>query len=214
MPHALPKPRLRGWLHAAAAPVAAVGTVVLWQSTTTPAARVTASIFGLALVGLYVASSLYHVPSWTERIHDVLGRIDATMIVMTVAGTFTPIAYHALDGAWRTASLVVAWTLAVAAVGLIVSPVKLPRWARGGIAIGVGWLAVVPFTQIATTLPVAGSTLIALGGVLYTVGAIAYIRRRPNPFPRWFGYHEVFHLCVVAASVLHWVAIWRYVLPT
>lgn len=208
------RPMLRGWSHAAAAPVAMLGTIVLWRSAATTSARVTATIFGACLAGLYVASSIYHVPSWSARMREILGRIDATMIVLTIVGTFTPVAYHALDGGWRTASLTVAWVVAVIAIGIIVSPIKVPRWVHAVSALAIGWLAVVPFTQIAGTLPAAGSGLILLGGVLYTLGALAYITRWPDPAPRWFGYHEIFHLFVIAASVVHWLAIWRYVLPT
>lgn len=209
----LPRPRLRGWLHATAAPVAAVGAVVLWRTAQTTGGRVTALIFGLALVGLYSASSLYHVPPWRPKIKTIMSRIDGAFIVLTIVGTFTPVAYHALDGAWRTASLAVAWTIAVGAIVVIASPVHIPRWLGGVLAMALGWLFIVPFTQIATVLPVQGSGLIVLGGLLYSVGALAYIAKWPNPFPRWFGFHEVFHLFVVAASALHWVAIYRYVLP-
>lgn len=207
------RPLLRGWLHTAAAPVAVVGTIVLWQSTTTLPERVTTAIFGVCLIGLYVASSIYHVPTWRPQSRAVLARVDGAMIVLKIVGTFTPIAYHALDGSWRTASLTVAWIIAVVAIALIVSPLRVPRWVRGASAIAIGWLAVVPFVQIADALPAAGSGLILLGGLLYTLGAVAYITRWPDPFPRWFGYHEVFHLLVVAASTMHWLAIWRYVLP-
>ncbi|HSK98330.1 MAG TPA: hemolysin III family protein [Euzebyales bacterium] len=216
MSSALPMPQrplLRGWLHLLSAPVALVGAIVLWRSTTTMPGRVTATIFGACLFGLYVASSTYHVPNWSSRVRDILGRIDAAMIVLTIVGTFTPIAYHALDGAWRTSSLTVAWVVAAGAIVLIASPLRVPRWLHALSAIAIGWLAVVPFVRIAATLPATGNWLIVLGGVLYTVGAIAYIMRWPDPFPRWFGYHEIFHLLVVAASALHWVAIWRYVLP-
>ncbi len=84
---------------------------------------------------------------------------------------------------------------------------------RGASAIAIDWLGIVPFVQIASALPAAGSGLILLGGLLYTLGALAYIMRWPDPFPRWFGYHEIFHLLVVAASTMHWLAIWRYVVP-
>jgi hemolysin III len=204
---------LRGWFHLAAAPFAVLGTVVLWQSTAATSGRVTATIFGGCLAGLYLASSIYHVPSWSQRIRAILGRIDAAMIVLTIVGTFTPIAYHALDGTWRTASLTVAWLVAVVAIALIVSPLQVPRWVHGVSCLAIGWLGVVPLTQIAGTLPTAGSGLIVLGGVLYTLGALTYITRWPDPAPRWFGYHEIFHLFVIAASAVHWVAIWRYVLP-
>lgn len=210
----LPRPRLRGWFHAAAAPLALLGTAVLWRTATTATGRATVTIFGASLVGLYIASSLYHVPPWSARVRSVLSRVDGAMIVLTIVGTFTPIAYHAMDGTWRAASLLVAWIGAVTAIGLIISPVRVPRWVRGVSAIGIGWLGIVPFTKIAAALPLAGSGLIVLGGVLYTIGAVAYIVRRPNPFPRWFGYHEIFHLCVIAASAVHWLAIWRYVLPS
>ena len=208
------RPVLRGWFHAAAAPLALIGTIVLWQSTTTTAGRATATIFGLCLFGLYVTSSIYHVPTWSTRVRAMLARVDGAMIVLTIVGTFTPVGYHALDGSWRISSLIVAWVVAVGAITLIVSPLQVPRWVRGASAIAVGWLAIVPFTQIAATLPTAGSGLILLGGLLYTIGAVAYITRWPDPFPRWFGYHEIFHLFVIAASALHWVAIWRYVLPS
>lgn len=210
----LARPRLRGWLHAAAAPIALLGTVVLWRSTSLVSARVTATIFGVCLVGLYLASSMYHVPAWNTRVKTVLGRIDGAMIVLTIVGTFTPIGYHALDGTWRVASLTVAWTVAVVAIALIVSPLEMPRWLRGLSFLSIGWLAVVPFTRIAEALPAAGSRLILLGGVLYTLGTIVYVARWPNPLPRWIGYHEIFHLFVIAASTTHWLAIWRYVLPT
>ena len=207
------RPFLRGWLHLAAAPIALVGTIVLWRSTTTVGGRVTATIFGACLVGLYVASSTFHVPTWNARARAVLARIDGAMIVLTIVGTFTPIAYHALDGHWRTSSLVIAWVVATAAIALIVSPIRVPRWMRGVSALAIGWLGIVPFVQIASALPTAGSGLILCGGLLYTIGALAYITKWPNPFPRWFGYHEIFHLFVVAASTVHWLAIWRYVLP-
>jgi hemolysin III len=208
------RPILRGWSHAAAAPVAVIGTIVLLRSVTTTSGRVTAAIFGVCLAGLYFASSIYHVPSWSARVRDILGRVDATMIVLTIVGTFTPVAYHALEGGWRTSSLIIGWVVAVGAIAIIVSPIKVPHWAHGLSAIAIGWLAVVPFTKIAGALPTAGSGLIVLGGVLYTIGAVTYITRWPDPAPRWFGYHEIFHLFVIAASVLHWLAIWRYVLPT
>jgi hemolysin III len=176
--------------------------------------RVTATIFGVCLAGLYVASSTYHIPTWSARVREILGRIDATMIVLTIVGTFTPVAYHALDGGWRTMSLTIAWLVAAVAIGIIMSPITVPRWVHGVSAIAIGWLAIVPFTQIAGALPLVGSGLIMLGGVLYTLGAVVYITRWPDPAPRWFGYHEIFHLFVIAASAAHWLAIWRYVLPT
>ncbi|CAN5792547.1 hemolysin III family protein [soil metagenome] len=213
--HVLPKPRLRGWLHALAVPVALVGAVMLWRSATDLDAggRATALVFGASLVGLYSVSSLYHVPSWSARARRILSRCDGAMIQIMIAGTFTPIAFHTLTGTWRVASLVVAWSVAFVGAGIALSPLEAPRWLGTLASASTGWLLVVPLAKIMTALPWQGNGLILLGGALYTIGAIVYGMRRPNPIPGWFGFHEVFHVFVVAASTAHYLAIWRYVLP-
>ncbi len=208
------RPRLRGWVHAAAVPLALAGLVVLWQEArgvgTSP---LPALVFGLCLVGLYTTSSLYHVPRWSARMRHVLSRCDVAMIQLVIAGTFTPIAFHALEGGWRSWSLGVAWVIAISGAVIAASPLSAPRWLGTAGYVAVGWLTVVPFVRIMRALPWQGNGLIILGGVLYTIGAVVYATRRPDPFPRWFGYHEVFHVLVVAASTAHYLAVWRYVLP-
>jgi hemolysin III len=210
---ALSRPRLRGWIHAAMVPLAVLGGVILWSSTAAVEARWSVGVFTLCLIGLYATSSLYHVPRWNARVKYVMSRLDVAMIQLFIAGTFTPIAYHALHGAWRTWSIAVAW--AVAGVGALigVSPIRAPRWLSTLGFVAIGWLGVVPFVQLINALPWEGTGLIALGGLLYTTGAVVYARRWPDPFPSWFGFHEVFHLFVVAGSTAHYLAIWRYVLP-
>ena len=208
------RPLLRGWLHAAMVPVALVGGWLAVSSAAGGGARRTSVlVFGICLVGLYTTSSLYHVPRWSSRARYILSRCDVAMIQLFIAGTFTPVAFHALSGAWRTWSLSAAWTIAIAGSGIAVSPIKAPRWVATTGFIAVGWLAVVPLVKMMNALPWEGIGLIALGGLLYTLGAIVYAKRWPDPFPRWFGFHEVFHLLVVAASTAHFLAIWRYVLP-
>jgi hemolysin III len=212
----LHKPRLRGWLHAMAVPVALVGAAVLWQSGThlDPGGRVAVMVFGASLVGLYAISSLYHVPSWSARARRILSRCDGAMIQIMIAGTFTPIAFHTLTGTWRTASLVIAWGVAATGAAFALSPLEAPRWLGTVAAGSAGWLLVVPLVKIMSVLPWQGTGLIVLGGLLYTFGAVIYGMRRPNPIPGWFGFHEVFHVFVVAASTAHYLAIWRYVVPT
>ncbi len=207
------RPRLRGWLHLAATPVALLAAWYLWQSATAGEARATVAIFGASLVGLYATSSLYHVGRWSIRVRHWLSRCDGAMIQLFIAGTFTPIAFHALDGGWRQWSLVAAWIVALVGSAIAVSPLRAPRWLATAGYLAVGWLTVVPFTRMLAALPWEGSGLIVLGGVLYTLGGVVYARRCPDPFPAWFGYHEVFHLLVIAASCAHYIAIWRYVLP-
>ncbi len=209
-----PKPRLRGILHLAAVPFALLGTIELGlQAQRTAAARLPALVFGLTLVGLYTTSSLYHVPRWSQRARAVLSRCDGAMIVLTIAATFTPVAYYALSGSWRMWSLVAAWSVAAAGAFVAASPIELPRWTGTAGYMAIGWLTTVPMVKIVSALPWEGTGLIVLGGLLYTTGALVFAKRWPDPFPRWFGYHEIFHVFVVAASAAHYLAIWQYVLP-
>jgi hemolysin III len=213
-PQALQRPALRGWLHAGMVPIALMMSYVLWQSATGDlSARWAVGVFAVTFVGLFTISSLYHVGRWSARARYIWSRCDVAMIQLFIAGTFTPIAFHSLSGGWRIWSLGVAWAIAIVGAGIAASPLKAPRWVGTAGYVAVGWLTVVPFTQIITALPWEGVGLIILGGVLYTLGGVVYAKRWPDPLPRWFGFHEVFHLMVIAASVCHYLAIWRYVLP-
>ena len=219
--HALPsradgRPLLRGWIHALSVPFAGYGMYLLMRAVADASVerQVSVAVFGTCLVGLYAVSSLYHVPRWDAKVRYVLSRCDVAMIQLFIAGTFTPIAFHGLDGGWRRWSLVVAWGVALVGAAVAASPLRAPRWLGTLAYVAIGWLSLVPFLKIIDALPWEGTGLIVLGGLLYTTGAVVYARRWPDPFPSWFGYHEVFHLLVVAASTCHYVAIWRYVLPT
>lgn len=213
-PRADGRPRLRGLVHAAAVPVAVVAGLLLWGSADgSLPLRLSVLVFVCTLVGLYTVSSAYHVGRWDNRVRGLLARIDGAMIQLFIAGSFTPVAFAALDGSWRQWSLVAAWTVAGVGAAVVVSPLTAPRWLGTAGYIAVGWLAVVPMTRIALALPWQGVGLIVLGGVLYTLGALVYAVRRPDPLPSFFGFHEIFHLLVVAASAAHYVAIWRFVLP-
>jgi hemolysin III len=208
------RPLLRGWFHAVMAPATVAGTFVLWNAAgTSSIKRTSVVVFCACLTGLYTTSSLYHLGPWTERGRYILSRVDVAMIQLFIAGTFTPVALHALSGGWRVWSLVVAWAIAIIGAIISSSPIKAPRWVATSGYIAMGWLSVIPLTKVITALPWEGSGLIVLGGLLYTVGAVVYATKRPDPLPAWFGYHEVFHLLVVAASICHYLAIWRYVLP-
>ncbi|MGH8910699.1 MAG: PAQR family membrane homeostasis protein TrhA [Egibacteraceae bacterium] len=207
-------PIMRGWLHGLMAPLALVGLGVLWRSVSDEFfARASVVAFGAPMIGLYSISALYHLPRrWSARARVILARCDGAMIQLFIAGTFTPIAFHALRGHWRLWSLIVAWAVALIGATIAASPIEAPRWLGTLGYMAVGWLTIIPLTKIIDALPWEGSSLIVLGGVLYTIGAIIYARRRPDPLPAWFGYHEVFHLFVVAGSTAHYLAIWRYVL--
>jgi hemolysin III len=209
---ALPRPRLRGWIHAAMVPLAVVGGFVLWRAASPEfGSRVGVLVFAASLVGLYATSSVYHLRRWPLRVSRVLRRCDVVMIQVFIAGTFTPVAIHALHGAWRTWSLVVAWAIVGVGTVLVLSPLRAPRWLTGVAYLAFGWLGAIPAAKLIGALPWGALGLIALGGLLYSLGALVFVRRWPDPWPRWFGFHEVFHLFVVAGATAHYIAIWRYV---
>ena len=135
------------------------------------------------------------------------------MIFVLIAGTYTPIAGTVLDGSLRTAVLLTVWIGAVAGVVLTVAWIDAPKWAAALPYVALGWVAVVAVPQLLDGLGVAGLSLLVFGGVLYTAGAVVYARKRPDPIPAVFGYHEVFHALVVAAAAAHYAVIVGYVLP-
>ena len=207
------RPRLRGWIHGAVIPAAAAAGLLLWHAASPGLPRLSVAVFGVALVALYAISSIYHVPSWPERIRRWLARIDVAMIQLFIAATFTPVAVHTLGGAWRTWSLGVAWTIAIIGAGVAASPLKGPRWLTVAAYASFGALGAIPLLRVAEVISPAGIALLFLGGLVYIAGGVVYARKGPNPWPAWFGFHEVFHVLVVVASAIHAVAIWRYALP-
>ncbi len=207
------RPLLRGWLHAAATPLAIVVAILLWRAAAPGLPRLSVLVFGVALVGLFATSGAYHVPNWPARVRHWLSRADVAMIQLFIAASFTPFAVHALSGAWRLWSLVIAWSIAVIGAIVAASPIKAARWLGVLGYTAFASLAVVPLLRIARVVPPTGIALIAASSLLYFVGGIIYARRHPDPWPRTFGFHEVFHLLVVAAGATHVVAVWEFALP-
>ena len=207
------RPRLRGWLHGLATPAAIITAVLLFQRTDGGASRVSVLVFGVALVGLYAISATYHVPRWPQRVRVILGRIDVAMIQLFIAASFAPVAVHVLEDPLRTWSLIGAGVVAVGGAVVAASPIKGPRWLGVTAYIAFGGLLLLPVLRALDRLPPAGAGLIVLSGATYAVGGVVYALRRPNPWPRWFAFHEVFHALVVIGSAVHVVFVWRYVLP-
>jgi hemolysin III len=213
-PHGLPtKPRLRGVIHSVSAPAAAIVAILLWRAAAPGLPRLSVAVFGLGLIGLFTTSGLYHLPRWPARIARQLARADVAMIQLFIAASFTPVAVHTLSGAWRTWSLVIAWTIAIVGAVIAASPLKGPRWLSVAAYSSFGALAAIPLLNIIDVLPLHGVLLILAGGAVYLVGGVVYALRAPDPWPSWFGFHEVFHVLVVAGGALHVTAIWRYALP-
>jgi hemolysin III len=205
---------IRGFLHGGAAVASLVGLIVLvadsWEVTN---ARLGALVFGLSLILMYTTSSLYHSIPWRGVWKVRMQRLDHSMIFLVVAGTFTPIAVASLEGAKLAMALGSVWGLA--ALGIVLKTVltKTATWLSVAIQLLMGWSAVFWMPEFYRQLGAGAVILLALGGLCYTVGVVIFLSKRPRLFPRIFSYHELFHVLVVTASALHFVAILLYAIP-
>jgi hemolysin III len=208
------KPLLRGWFHAFAA-VAAVAVTVyfLWQTRGDALRFVSLLIFGLTMVALYAVSAVYHIGSWRGRWRTFWRSLDHANIFLVIAGTYTPLCVNVLSGWVRSTVLGLIWTLALAGAAVSVFTLRLPRWAYTALYIGMGWVAVISLPQLVRLLPWPALALLFAGGILYTIGALVYGFKWPNPAPRVFGFHEIFHLFVIAGSAAFVATIWIFVVP-
>jgi hemolysin III len=200
------KPTWRGHSHQAAF-FAALGAGLVLVCAAPPARTAVTTVYVATLVALFGVSALYHRPMWPVRARDVMARLDHSMIFLFIAGTYTPFCELALPPATGRFVLSVMWTSALVLSATKVLGVKMPRWLMTASYVGLGWFAA---WSIPEALPIIGVVPVVLllgGGALYTIGAVVYWRKAPNPVPGVFGYHEVFHLLVVGAGVMHFVAV-------
>jgi hemolysin III len=201
------KPALRGWLHLLWFEVSLVfGTLLLAQAH--GATRITASaIYAASVSGMFGASALYHRGSWSATWRQRLQRLDHAMIFFLIAGTATPAFLLAVRGTLGLVCLIVMWALTVTGVTIRMARMSTPELVAGAMVVGLGWLAGLTLPWVWAHAGVAPALLMLTGGLLYTAGALAYHRRRPDPSPSVFGYHEVFHAFVCAAATCQFVAI-------
>ena len=208
------KPLLRGWFHPFAALASLVATAILLYQTRHDLPRlVSLLIFGTSMVLLFAVSSVYHIGNWSPRVRAVLRAFDHSNIYLLIAGTYTPICVNVLSGWMRVFVLALVWTVAVAGISTSWLSTKLPKWATSGIYIAMGWIVLIPMPALLERLPASAIATLALGGGFYTIGGVVYALKRPNPVPHIFGYHEIFHLCVVAGSVFCAAMVWIWVVP-
>jgi hemolysin III len=208
------RPRLRGVFHQYAFFVSlASGTLLVLLAATTRAS-VAVAIYAASVSALFGVSALYHRVTWTAPARRRLRRLDHAMIFLLIAGTYTPVGLLVLEGTLATVVLAVVWGGAVAGIVLELAWTGAPRWLGGTVYLALGWVAVVAMPQLFARLGVAGGLLIVAGGVVYSAGAAVYALRRPDPVPAVFGYHEVFHLLVIAGVAAHFLAISLFALPT
>jgi hemolysin III len=209
----LPKPRFRGWLHVGAFAVVAVAGPLLISQARTSSERGALAIYVAALLALFGVSSLFHRVKWGPTGARRMRRADHCTIFVAIAGTYTAVAILALHGAARLFILALVW--GGSAIGILVRQLLLdaPKWMVALPYVVVGWSAVAVIPELVRAMSWPGFALVAAGGIAYTAGAVVYARRRPDPVPGTFGFHEVFHSCTVIGATLHFVAIAWFALP-
>lgn len=195
------KPLMRGWLHAGGAVAAVtVTSIFAWISRNDIPKMLSLLVFGATMIELYTVSALYHIGSWSPRVRQVLRSLDHANIFLLIAGTYTPLCFNVLTGWVRVLLLGGIWLLALAGLVLALFTTRLPRWISPVLYVLMGWVAILALPAFLAHLPVIAVLCLIGGGLLYTIGAVIYGRRWPDPFPRIFGFHEVFHFFVLAGS--------------
>ena len=201
------KPRLRGWLHAGTFPVALVAGVALVAVADTTRDRTATAVYAASAALLFGVSALYHRGSWSPRVEAVLKRLDHANIFLIIAGTYTPFSVILLDNRGGETLLWIVWSAALAGIAIRVLWSGAPRWLFTPVYIALGWVAVFYLGDMLDAGGPAIVALLAVGGILYSVGGVVYATRRPDPSPRWFGFHEVFHALTLGAYAVHYVAV-------
>lgn len=207
------RPRLRGVSHQWACVVAAVAGAVLVLRAPSARATTVALVYAVSLVGLFGVSAVYHRVTWRPDVRRWMRRVDHSMIYVFMAGSATPVALLVVGGTLGTVLLCVAWGGAVVGVALNLAWIDAPRALKAAGYVALGWVGLLALPKIATVLGAPATALFLVGGVIYTAGAVIYARRRPDPIPRVFGYHEVFHALVILAAAVHFVALAGFVVP-
>jgi hemolysin III len=207
------KPRLRGVFHQYAFFVALAAGIVLVALSDSARELLAMWVYAAALAAMFGVSALYHRINWrSTRVRAWMRRLDHSTILLLIAGTYTPFALLAFDGRIADVILIVVWVGAVAGLVLNLAWIDAPTWLTALVFLALGWVGVAAVPEL-LDIGVAPAVLVFVGGGLYTLGALAYATRRPNPVPAVFGYHEIFHLLVICAAVAHFVAIAGFVLP-
>jgi hemolysin III len=194
--------------HFAGALAAVVGCcLLLFRNEGLPVRAAALAIYGLSLVGLFSASGVYHAAIAGPRILTILRKIDHSAIYLLIAGSYTPFCVLALTGFWQWGLLAIVWCLAAGGITLKVFVINTPRWLTASIYVLMGWLGVAAWSEFQLRLPQAAVAWLVTGGIVYTLGALIYITRKGNFFPGVFGFHELWHLFVLAGAAAHFAAV-------
>jgi hemolysin III len=201
------KPKLRGWIHAGMFPAVLIAGVILTAFAESTRGRIACAVFTISACALFGVSALYHRGTWGPRGEAILRRLDHANIFLIIAGSYTPLTILLLPHGKQQALLWFVWAGALAGIAFRVFWVGAPRWLYTPCYIALGWAAVFFLPDFMRAGGIAVLVLVVTGGLLYSAGAVIYGTKRPNPWPRWFGFHEVFHSLTLAAFIVHYVGI-------
>lgn len=200
--------------HLVTAGLAVIGQAVLLVVGWADPARIAALlVYGVSLVGLFLASGIYHAAQVGPRALEMLRKIDHAAIYLLIAGTYTPFCVIAFDGFWRWGLLAVIWSLAAIGITVKIFIIRAPRWLNAGVYVLMGWLALAAIGEMLTALPAGALVWLMSGGIIYTLGAVVYITKSMNFWPGKFGFHEIWHIFVILGALAHFIAIVGYVAP-
>jgi hemolysin III len=195
--------------HLLAAVASLAGYVVLLYNSSGSATKIVlSSIYGLCAVFLFSCSAMYHGQKSGEDERNLWRRLDHIAIFFLIAGTYTPISYLYLDGGWRWGIIGAQWLLVLLGVVFTLVYLQGPRWLTALICVLLGWMVLIPMNRLLAAMPLPSILLLFSGGIAYTLGAVLYAIKKPNPFPGIFGFHEVFHLLVILGATLHYLVIY------
>ena len=208
------KPIMRGWLHVAAfAVVLVLGSILIAGAIGTDSGPATIVIYVAGTAAMFGVSSAYHRLRWNTNNRALMSKLDHCTIFLAIAGAYTPIAVVALNGWHETALLLTVWIGTIIGISLQWMPFHMPRWAFAAVYVVVGWAALPSINRWYTGLGPLGFALVLGGGLAYTLGAVVYAMKRPDPWPRIFGFHEVFHSCTIVGAGMHFAVMAAVVMP-
>lgn len=205
------KPFLRGRFHEAAGFVSLGAGIMLVAQCEDTLSRIAAIVYSLSLISLFAISGLYHRIQWSPKARQWMRRLDHAAIFGLIAGTMTAVFLLALPREQSVKPLILIWVISLVGMIQVLFWISAPKWVATIMYIGAGWMALPYLREIGRTIGAFGSALLVTGGVIYTLGALVYALKRPNPFPKIFGYHEIFHICVILAAVAHFAVIQQLV---
>jgi hemolysin III len=205
---------VNGLTHFFAALAAVVGLIaMLIMARADLAKQISLGIYGVTIILLFSASATYHMVKANPRVLEILRKFDHSAIYLLIAGSYTPVCFNMFTGFWKWGMLIIIWSFALIGVIIKIFVIKAPRWTTAGVYLVMGWMVVFAINEMLTRLPVGALIWLAIGGIIYTLGALIYITRIFDFVPGKFGFHEVWHIFVILGALAHFIAIFAYIAP-